>query len=212
MISDNKIYPYVGRSTNPKMRFSSHKTHANNYNKAEDYNCGLSEFLYKNCGGWLEPSRIKFMIIDGIDDSRIPENVSKKGRLEWIFHELERIEEIWRTRLHTYPPYGLNKKGESNFKRWVLPKLNNSESVEKVEAVNKVATKNCYIKLKRLSPCELMNNNYYVGKNSKKKVSETKVNISRSEINPNTPNNTRVRRSARTKYKSIRLKDEIWIT
>ena len=63
------------------------------------------------------------------------------------------------------------------------------------------------IKLKRISPCELMNN-----KNGKRKVSVTKVNISRSETNPNTPNNTRVRRSARTKYKSIRLNEETWTT
>ena len=88
VLNDNKFYPYVGRSTNPKIRFSSHKNHANNYNEAENYNCGLSEFLYKKCGGWLEPSRIKFMIIDGIDDSRIPKNLSKKDRLEWIFQEL----------------------------------------------------------------------------------------------------------------------------
>ena len=45
------------------------------------------------------------------------------------------MEEDWRCKLSTYPPHGLNKKGESNFRRWVLPKM-----IKPLESVTEVPT------------------------------------------------------------------------
>ena len=77
---NEKSFPYIGRSTNPKSRFSSHKNQSGNSNSDTDSRCGLSDFLYKNCGGWLDNSQIHFMIIDGIYDKDIPTELTKKTK------------------------------------------------------------------------------------------------------------------------------------
>ena len=187
----NKNIPYTGRSTDPKQRFSSHKSNANK--NVREHNCGLMEFLINNCGGWMGPDNFKIMLIDGIKEGDIPKDLSKNDKMLWIFNKLEELEEKWRLRLHTYILHGLNKKGESNFKKWLQPKL------------REMSTKACSVKLKRLSPSKLLK--------------ECSIKLDKSEITKyldlrlKEQNKTMVvRRSSRVKVKSAILKDEIWNT
>ena len=141
------IKPYIGMSTNPKLRFSSHKWHSNNHKEGENYNCGLSEFLIKEYGGWVDNSLLQFMIIDSVEEDEVPENLGEKEKSLWIYKKLEGKEEIWRNRLHTYIPIGLNKRGENNFRKLVLPKIN--KMIETTQPLPKI--KKCEVRLKRLS-------------------------------------------------------------
>lgn len=118
-------------SFNPKIRFSSHKSKVNTHVEGKEYNCGLTEFLVTGFGHWLDPSMIRYMIIDCVVLDLMPKNVSTNEQKIWIMKEMEKLEEIWHTRLSTYKPFGLNVRGQSNFRRWVLPKLNKLEAERK---------------------------------------------------------------------------------
>ena len=64
------------------------------------------------------------MLIDTLPDlSCITPGMNKQEIMLAICTELEKLEEIWRTKLHAYTPYGLNVAGESSFRRWILPKF-----------------------------------------------------------------------------------------
>ena len=134
------------------------------------------------------------MLIDGIKEGEIPKDLSKNDKMLWIFNKLEELEEKWRLRLHTYIPHGLNKKGESNFKKWLQPKL------------KEIGTKDCSVKLKRLSP-----RNFLKECTIKLDRSEVKkyLDLRMKEHNKET---MVVRRSSRVKVKSAILRDEIWYT
>lgn len=87
------------------------------------------------------------MVIDSINEYYIPKNVTSKEKSLWIFNKLERMEEALRNKLHTYAPLGLNKKGESNFRKWVLPKLTQPDCGN---GTREPVLKDCTIMLHRL--------------------------------------------------------------
>lgn len=143
-------------SLNPKARFGSHKSNVNNYKSGSSYNCGLTEFIIQNMGCcWPSPAVLSYMIIDAVDPQSIPLEVTRENeRKIWIFNQLEKLEEQWRTRLNTYQPFGLNKRGESNFRRWVLPKLKGECNAEVDKDVLEIERMGCFVKLNDLMKTE----------------------------------------------------------
>ena len=125
------------------------------------------------------------------------------------------MEEVWRARLHTYKPYGLNIKGESNFRRWVLPKINDSENngtemreESKTGFSDKVVCRKwnineCVVNLTRLSPSKFMKNCEIV-------LNREEVMKFKSSSKIFDKNLTALRRTSRIKKKNKRLDEKIW--